>query len=57
MPLAAFPVEPIKPSGGTMGVWLAAGGVVACGVGYAVWEWRREIVAATSRIGTYIGRK
>lgn len=57
MPLAAFPVEPIKPSGGTMGVWLAAGGVVACGVGYAVWEWRREIVAAASRIGTYIGRK
>lgn len=57
MPLAAFPVEPVKPSANTVGIWLVAGGVIACGLGYAGWEWRRELVTATRRIAGHFGRK
>ena len=57
MPLAAFPVEPIKPSSNTMGIWLTAGGVVACGLVYAGWEWRRELAGAARRIIGHLGRK
>ncbi len=57
MPLAAFPVEPVQASPGTMGVWLLAGGVVACGLGYAAWEWRRELSAVASRVAGVVGRK
>ena len=57
MPLAAFPVEPVKPSSNTMGVWLVAGGVIACGLGYAGWEWRRELATAARRVAGHLGRK
>lgn len=56
MPLAAFPVEAIAPSGATVGVWVAAGAVVTGGLGYAAWEWRRELAAALSRVAR-VGRK
>ncbi|MBP6038296.1 MAG: lamin tail domain-containing protein [Candidatus Saccharimonas sp.] len=57
IPLAAYPVEPIKPTGISIGVWLTAGGVIACGLGYAAWEWRRELAAATTRVIGYLGKK
>lgn len=57
MPLAAFPVEPIKPTANTMGIWLTAGGIVACGLAYAGWEWRRELASATRRVVGLLGRK
>ena len=56
MPVAAFPVEAIAPSGATVGVWVAAGAVVTGGLGYAAWEWHRELAAAFSRVAR-VGRK
>lgn len=59
MPLAAFPVEPTKPAPQTIGLWLTAGGIVAAGMGYAVWEWRREVLGGIRRAATWVtgGRK
>ena len=50
MPLAAYPVEPLKQSAQSMGVWWAAAGILAVAGGYAVWEWRREITGFAARI-------
>ncbi len=54
MPLAAFPVEPTKPTSQTLGMWLAVGGVVAAAAGYAAWEWRREIAGGYRRLIAWV---
>lgn len=45
MPSANFAVEPIKDTGMVFAGWWAVGGVLLLAVGYAVWEWRSEILA------------
>lgn len=52
VPNAAFAVEPVKD--GTKGFvgWLALGGVGALALGYAGWEWRREIAEKIKGIGS-----
>jgi len=54
---ADFPVEAVMQSAeATMG-WWAFGGVGMVAVGYAGWEWRREVGVLLRRIGTFgIGR-
>lgn len=44
VPDAAFAVHPVKDTGMAFVGWWALGGVGLLGVGYAVWEWRREVV-------------
>lgn len=43
IPDAAFAVQPVKDSGMAFVGWWALGGVGLLAVGYAVWEWRREV--------------
>lgn len=57
MPLAAFPVEPVQPGASTIGVWATAGAVVTAGLGYAAWEWRRELVGAAQRLRAFMTSK
>ncbi|MCA9335687.1 lamin tail domain-containing protein [Candidatus Saccharibacteria bacterium] len=57
MPLAAFPVEPVQPGASTIGVWVTAGAVVTAGLGYAAWEWRRELVGAAQRLRAFMTSK
>lgn len=40
---ADYPVEPTQADASKQAVWWAAGGLALAGVGYAVWEWRREL--------------
>lgn len=49
-PLAAFPVEPVKDTAAGFAGWWALGGVGALALGYAGWEWRREVAAWAGRI-------
>lgn len=45
MPLAAFPVENIPPTSSHSAMMLGVAGVAAGALGYAGWEWRREVIA------------
>lgn len=55
-PAAAFAVEPVADSRTTFaGWWILAGlGVVA--VGYAGWEWRREVMSGLRRVTRHLRR-
>lgn len=53
MPLAAFPVEQVAPATAHQTTALVVGGVLAGALGYAAWEWRREIGAI---LGSLVGR-
>ena len=48
--VASYPVEAIAESSSTRTMWWALGGLAAAGVGYAVWEWRREVARGFRRI-------
>lgn len=50
MPLAGFPVEPVKPSGESMIMWWVLAGVVTLLAGYGAWEWRSEIGLAARKL-------
>jgi hypothetical protein len=50
VPDAAFAVQPIKDTGVAFVGWWALGGVMAVAVGYAAWEWRRELQAQFARV-------
>ncbi len=49
-PAAAFPVESVGDTASTFTAWWVLGGAVALGVGYAGWEYRREVGAFARRI-------
>ena len=50
VPSADYKVEPIKDSATTFAGWWALGGVGAVAVGYAAWEWRREIAGLWGKL-------
>lgn len=54
MPAAAFPVEPIKQTGESALMWWVLGGVGALAVGYAGWEWRREIAGTIRKLSATV---
>ena len=47
---AAFAVEPVKDAAEVFVGWWALGGMGALALGYAGWEWRREVLAGIARI-------
>lgn len=49
MPMASFPVEPIKQVAGQTGMWWTLGGILIATLGYGVWEWRVEIIRILRR--------
>ena len=53
VPGAAFAVQPIKDSTVAFAGWWALGGVGLLALGYAAWEWRREMQARIRRIISY----
>ncbi len=57
MPLASFPVEPIKQTANATVVWWVLGGAGALAAGYAAWEWRRELAGLARRIAIGVGRR
>lgn len=50
IPNAEFAVEPTSDSAGTHIGWLTLGVIVALGIGYGIWEWRREIIQRMKRM-------
>ena len=54
VPAAAFAVEPIKDSATAFVGWWALGGVVTLALGYAGWEWRREVASIARRATAFI---
>lgn len=50
VPATAFAVEPIQDAAEVFVGWWAIGGVGALALGYAGWEWRREVLAGIARI-------
>lgn len=50
IPDAAYGVEPVKDTGLAFAGWWALGGVGAFALGYAGWEWRRELAAAWATV-------
>jgi hypothetical protein len=50
VPDAAFAVQPVKDTGMAFVGWWALGGVGLFAVGYAGWEWRRELVQIWYRV-------
>ena len=49
MPVAAFPVEPVKEVAGSGVIWWTLGGIGLIAVAYASWEWRTEITRTLRR--------
>jgi len=49
MPVADFPVAPVKLAASDTAGWWAFGIVLAMAVGYGVWEWRLELGTLTRR--------
>lgn len=49
-PAAAFAVEPVKDQATAFVGWWAMGGVGTLALGYAGWEWRREVLAGVAKI-------
>lgn len=43
VPAAAYAIEPVKDSAKAFVGWWALGGILLLAMGYAGWEWRREI--------------
>ena len=52
MPLAAFPVDDVRQGANAFVGWWALGGLLILGAGYAAFEWRHEIAAATRSLRT-----
>lgn len=50
VPLAAYPVEPMKQTAQSAGMWWAVAGILVAASAYAVWEWRREITQLVTRV-------
>lgn len=50
VPDAAFAVQPVKDTSASFIGWWALGGVGLLAVGYAIWEWRREIAVLWRRV-------
>jgi hypothetical protein len=50
VPEAAFAVQPIKDTGLAFIGWWALGGVALLAGGYAIWEWRRELVVLLAKM-------
>ena len=57
VPAAAFAVQPIAETGMAFVGWWALGGVGLLAVGYAGWEWRREIANSWQRFTGRFGQK
>lgn len=51
---AAYPVQPYAQDDGSAATWWIAGGVAALALGYAGWEWRREIAAGFMKLRNMI---
>lgn len=47
---AEYPVEPYDQGQGSSITWWVVGGIGALALGYAGWEWRREIATALAKI-------
>ncbi len=56
VPAAAFAIQPVKDGAKTFVGWWALGGVTLLALGYAGWEWRREVVAAVQKMGSFLTR-
>lgn len=54
---APFGVEPVIETGKGFVGWWALGGVGGLAVGYAGWEWRREVSSAIKRVSSLLGGK
>ncbi|MDN5819589.1 MAG: hypothetical protein L0H38_02445 [bacterium] len=54
MPKAGYGVEKVAQAGSEFVGWWALGGVAAAAVGYAGWEWRRELGAELGKIGRFL---
>lgn len=52
-----YPVEEIVASSGDSAGWWAIGGVGALAAGYGAWEWRSEILSASTKIRRFIRAK
>lgn len=50
IPDAAFAVAPMKETGKAFIGWWALGGVGLIALGYAGWEWRRELMSAVHKV-------
>lgn len=50
VPEAAFAVQPVKDGAKAFIGWWALGGIGAVAVGYAGWEWRREVLAFIRKV-------
>lgn len=57
MPLVGYPVQPLEKTVGISPIWWGVGGIGALAVGYAVWEWRREISTGLRRVIGFIGHR
>lgn len=47
-------VQPVKDDGKSFVGWWALGGVASLALGYAVWEWRREIAGGFGKLGSIL---
>ncbi len=52
LPPAAFAVAPIAQTGKAFVGWWALGGLGVLALGYGVWEWRAEMLAAIRKVGS-----
>ena len=57
VPEAAFAVQPVKDSPMAFMGWWALGGVVLLAIGYAGWEWRREVQTGFARVVSTLSGK
>lgn len=57
VPAAGFAIESVKDSAKSFIGWWALGGVGTLAFGYAGWEWRREVMNAIAKIGSFMRLK
>ena len=57
MPLAPYPVQPVGVSDASKMMWWVLAAVAAAALGYALWEWRRELRTIPSRVSGAMTRK
>lgn len=53
----AFAVEPMEKASGQFMGWWTIGGVGALAMGYGVWEWRKELLAAIRKVSNFFVSK
>ena len=56
-PAMAFPVESVQDTAAAFAGWWVLGGIGVLALGYAGWEWRREVIAMIARIRTAFSSK